>query len=86
MTTDNYLQMEWESFKEAAVPADAPDYQVRDMQMAFYGGALSVLTTQCEVVSKEETTMKEGVELLRSMYSEVQQFAADVLGVSYSKT
>ena len=52
------IAQEWEQFRKAAMPETAPDYQIRDMETAFYAGYISLLAT-CDDIAKSKMSFEE---------------------------
>ena len=70
----NTIQSEWEEFRDKVVPEDAPNEQIRDMEIAFYSGAHSLLNLTMVVSQHKEDA---AVEMLEGLHVESNQFFVD---------
>jgi hypothetical protein len=77
----NTLAQEWERFSRAVVPSDAPPVQISEMKMAFYGGALSLLSLQTKVVACDGCSEAAGSALIEAWQNEIDDFFRDRLKV-----
>lgn len=64
------IQKEWLSFKNAAVPKDAPVTQVKDMQIAFYAGVLCTTKVVLEITA--DMTEDDAVNALEDLVTDAQ--------------
>ena len=68
----NTIQQQWEGFKKNVVPNDAPEIQVSEMRIAFFGGASALLALTTEISYHSEDA---GVEMLEGLHDECRRFA-----------
>lgn len=64
----------WASFEKVAIPHSAGEDQRRDMRIAFYAGATTVLGTLAEIAS-DRVTEADGMNHLGAMTHEAHEFA-----------
>jgi hypothetical protein len=64
----------WASFERLAIPHNAGEDQRREMRIAFYAGATTVLGTLAEI-SSDRVTEADGMNHLGAMTHEAHEFA-----------
>lgn len=72
----NTIQSQWEIFSKMAVPAGAPDYQVKSMQRCFYAGAAAFLQIQFHITN-DGISEDSGVAMYKTLVEELQGFVID---------
>lgn len=65
---------EWEIYREACVPKDASETQVKETQQAFYGGASIAFFSSMEMVNSPKSH-DDCVEEIAALARELHQFA-----------
>lgn len=70
------IYTEWASFREAVIAKNAPPHQLREMKLAFYGGAAGVLAITKQITI-DNLSDDAGAAVLEGLHQEAQQFATD---------
>jgi hypothetical protein len=66
---------QWKNFKERTIPASAPEVQIREIQRAFYAGAISFFSLVDELGSEDSTDETRYAGILE-LQDELKQFVA----------
>ena len=69
------IQQEWEDFKAAVMPKDAPPIQRQEMRRAFYAGARTMLSLHLDTC---DLSKDEWITNMQGWHAECTQFAQDV--------
>ena len=72
----NTVLGEWNVFKAAVIPADAPKVQVSEMQKAFCAGAIAILALTGELA--DNLPEEEAAQKLGEIHEELMIFATRV--------
>jgi hypothetical protein len=59
-----------------AMPADAPEIQVREMRNAFYAGVCMIFAEIMDQLDNPKLTEEDGGKFLSEIHSEVNEFMA----------
>jgi hypothetical protein len=68
------IKSEWETYRQEAIPFDAPSIQIQECRRAFYAGVSSLFTILMEDLSDEDSYMK-----VESVHVELREFISDML-------
>ncbi len=68
------IAREWETFRQQALPANAPDLQVQTAKESFYAGALTLFQMLQRNLSADPETVPSDVELLEDVNQELLEF------------
>jgi hypothetical protein len=76
LNSGQILRKAWESFNDICIHKDASQVQRDDMKKAFFGGAVTVLTTLMTIATGEKDLPDEvGAQIIEEMHIEAMQFA-----------
>jgi hypothetical protein len=67
------LNSEFDSFRSACIPGDAPKYQIDDMKAAFFGGSICALRLMARAIIATDTP-EEGLTKLGELFAECREF------------
>jgi hypothetical protein len=70
----NTIAEKWESFQSEIIPKNAEKIQLREMKLAFYAGAFSMMEMQKEVIGNPSLSEDAGIALLQSWLDEMQLY------------
>ena len=68
----------WASYRERVLPVDAPPVQVRECQLAFYAGAVSLHEALLGGVSPGDGVTDADMELMEAIELELRAFVESV--------
>lgn len=71
----NTVQDEWIQFEKMVIALDAPDIQVKEMKLAFFGGATALLALSMRIATYDEDA---AVEILEGLHDECERFKDEV--------
>ena len=74
------VQQEWESYRNAVIPPDAPQIQHQECKRAFYAGAHSIMQFLMSM-SDDNLSEEAGSAILEGLRQELCDFASRV-GIS----
>ena len=69
----NTIQSEWELFAKMAIPANAPQEQIKTMRRCFYAGAASFLHLQM-AITDDSVSDDAGVNIYAGLVQELSGF------------
>lgn len=77
MTTEkSSIALSFASFAKAAIPPEATPEQLHDMEIAFFGGALTVFTIMLEGMGGEDDDDEEqGMAVISALNDELEAFS-----------
>lgn len=76
MADKKHIKDAWECLAEKL--GGLPPAQLKDLERAFYAGAYTVMGLVKAIGEAPDTTDDQGVEMLESMWQEVEQFRKEV--------
>lgn len=68
------IKQKWEEFRDQVIPEDAPNEQIRDMELAFYSGTFAMLNLTTIINFEEED---KAAEMMMGLLSEARRFYTD---------
>jgi hypothetical protein len=68
----------WENFRQAVVPKNASEAQVKDMQGAFYAGVGSIMSVMRQIGEDEDISEDQGGELMMALEREVKRYTVEL--------
>jgi hypothetical protein len=72
------IEQEWIRFAQQVLPVDAPQFQIRSMRKAFFGGCCAMLhITSVELPEMENDAAIEALELILAEIKVVQTSGDD---------
>lgn len=72
------LAEQWEAYKLAIIPADAPPIQITECRRAFYAGANSLIAAVMSNFREDRGVTDGDVAVISSINVELSAFARDV--------
>lgn len=69
---------EWDKFARACLPINCPSAQRREMRVAFYAGAQSILFRVIQSFAPEAEPTESDLKVMKDLDQELQDFAESV--------
>lgn len=69
------IALSFASFAKAAIPPEATPEQLHDMEIAFFGGALTVFTIMLEGMGDEDDDEEQGMAVISALDKELVAFS-----------
>ncbi len=79
MTNPRLIHAEWAEFERTVVPPEAGPRQRREMQKAFYAGALSLLTVLLRGLEDGEEVTPADDQMMTHVHAELVEFGEQVV-------
>jgi len=70
-----YILAGWHSFRRATIPIHATPEQLRQLKMAFFGGASFLLSAVMRKLSTGEEITEADLQMMRDVQTELTAFA-----------
>ena len=70
----------WRQYVERVLPTNAPRVQIVECRRAYYAGAYHLLSSLTSEAGGDEVSEDDGVSILQSVATELNQFVEDVMG------
>lgn len=71
------IEAQWQQYRERVVHSNAPDVQVSECKLAFYGGA-SALLGSLKLLAATGVSDEEASKVINDMQDEIVAFAKEV--------
>jgi hypothetical protein len=72
------IELGWVGLLRAAIPADAPDVQIREMRMAFMAGAQHLFASIMNMLDGEVEPSVDDMRRLDLIHRELETFRAEI--------
>ena len=72
------IEAGWAVLRASAIPAHAPDIQIREMHMAFFCGAQHLWGSVISILTEDREPTDEDMRRMQLIHDELQQFAAEM--------
>jgi hypothetical protein len=75
--SDSTIASGWTNFESTVISATAPEVQRREMKLAFYAGAETLIALLFSAGDKSD---EEGMEMIASWQEECRTFLSQIIG------